>query len=216
MEVLLLFSHRFCYVVGRCWSRTHSGGPTSVMMASCGISITTGRTWSRHWVELRASSNTPSSREPTSPRGRVCSGEHRLTFAVVGTRPLESWSRDWPCDLVVWLVTWLVMWPVTWWLWWVCVRSLRRIHCDLFSLMCMYSPLSLSWLVTWLVMWQVTWWLWWLCVRSLRQVHCDPFSDVYLMSSEPVMTENGQGYLHFNKTVHPILGVFGSGCLMGW
>ena len=45
------------------------------MTASCGTWTTTGQTWSRPWEEWRASWNIPCSREPTSPHGRVSSGE---------------------------------------------------------------------------------------------------------------------------------------------
>ena len=74
----------------RFWSRIPSGGHISAMMASCGTWTTTAQTWSRPWVVWRVFLNTPSSKELTSPHGRVCFGRRPVALK-------NPWStRNWP------------------------------------------------------------------------------------------------------------------------
>lgn len=83
----------------RCWSRTHSGGPTSDTMASCGTWTTTEQIWSRHWVVWRAYWSTHCSREPTSQLGRVCSGRYISLFEIILV------SSTFSCILILFLTS---------------------------------------------------------------------------------------------------------------
>ena len=65
----------FCILWGTTsCDRIPSGGRTSATTASCGIWTTTAPTWSKHLVAWKVSWNTPCSRAPTSPHGKVSSG----------------------------------------------------------------------------------------------------------------------------------------------
>ena len=110
MGSFFYYSHCFCYVVARCWSRTHFGGPTNITTPSCRISIPTGWTWSWHVAELKV---------PWTHRF-----QGNLLFHVGESSCSAWWALLYVGSSVnifsivsgLLLVMWLVMWRVTWWL----------------------------------------------------------------------------------------------------